>query len=194
MRRGGGTGVKVNWAEEVTVSLKESVDVMKHGSWKMALALAFCKRSKVGEDLNICKNALSNLTGWDKASHTKKNNHTAREGSADTAKGVQQVQPREYSRSEDPSDHNYSRPSGHKPQRRAGMDHSQHSGLHQEDVTWLLACRDQYKQEPEAALCSCQAVLKHKILTFAYLHYGANMIKFGRYVCHEHHLIIKLSS
>lgn len=38
----------------------------------MALALAFCKRSKVGEYLNICKNAPSNLTGRDKASHTKK--------------------------------------------------------------------------------------------------------------------------
>lgn len=36
-------------AEEVTVSLKESVDVMKQGSWKMALALAFCKHGKVGE-------------------------------------------------------------------------------------------------------------------------------------------------
>lgn len=73
---------------------------MKQGSWKIALALAFCKHSKVGEYLNSSKNALSNLTGRDKGSHIKKqqkNNHMAREGSADTAKGVQQVQSREYS-------------------------------------------------------------------------------------------------
>ncbi len=76
----------------------------------MALVLAFCKHSKVGEYLNICKNALSNLTGRDKASHTKKTTTRDREGSADTAKGVQQVQSREYFRLEDFSDHNYSFP------------------------------------------------------------------------------------
>lgn len=38
----------------------------------MVLVLAFCKHGKVGEYLNICKNALSNLTGRDKGSHTKK--------------------------------------------------------------------------------------------------------------------------
>lgn len=38
----------------------------------MDLTLAFCKHSKLGESLNICKNVLSNLTGRDKGSHTKK--------------------------------------------------------------------------------------------------------------------------
>lgn len=42
----------------------------------MALALAFCKHSKVGEYLNSCKNALCNLTGRDKGSHTKKKTTT----------------------------------------------------------------------------------------------------------------------
>lgn len=108
---------------------------MKQGSWGMALALAFCKHVKVGETLNICKNALSNLTGWDKAGHTKKKrrkkkntNHMAREGNADTAKGVQQVQWREYSRLEDLSDHNYSCSSWHTPQRRVLVSQRQHSG------------------------------------------------------------------
>lgn len=67
----------------------------------MDLALAFCEHSKVGESLKICKNVLSNLTGRDKGSYTEKSNHMAREGNADTAKGVQQVQLSEYSRLED---------------------------------------------------------------------------------------------
>lgn len=72
------------------------MDVMKQGSLKLALMLAFCKHSKVEEYLSSCKKALSNLTGWDKCSHTKKvkkgNNHMVWEGSADTAQGLQQVQ------------------------------------------------------------------------------------------------------
>lgn len=48
-------------------------------------------QSKVAESLNICKNALRNLTSRDKGSHlkkTKKNNkHTGSEGSADSAAG-----------------------------------------------------------------------------------------------------------